>query len=91
MSHAAYFDQLFERGCGWLGWSPEAVLDCPLTQLHLALQGRVAWARLSSPFGGGAASDASDGATPTVADGRRRSAKIGHCLRGLASNPGGRC
>lgn len=40
-------------GTGWLGWSPDLVLDAPIPQIILAIEGKADFARKSNPFGGG--------------------------------------
>ena len=40
-------------GTGWLGWSPDVVLDTPMPQLFLALKGKVDFVKKTNPFGSG--------------------------------------
>ena len=34
-------DWLIEVGCGWLGWSPDAVRSAHLSDIHLAYKGKI--------------------------------------------------
>jgi hypothetical protein len=34
-------DWLIEVGCGWLGWTPEAVRGAHLQDIHLAYKGKI--------------------------------------------------
>ncbi len=34
-------DWLIEVGCGWLGWTPEAVRSAHLQDVHLAYKGKI--------------------------------------------------
>lgn len=42
---------MFETATGWLGWTPEVVLNTPLSQINLALKGRVDFIVKTNPFG----------------------------------------
>ena len=44
---------MFETATGWLGWDPETVLDTPLSQINLALKGRMDCIVKTNPFGSG--------------------------------------
>jgi len=46
-------DEVFEMATGWLGWEPEVVLNTPLSQINLALKGRMDFILKTSPFGSG--------------------------------------
>ena len=35
---------------GWLGWTPEVALDTPLSQLALAIDGKLDFLRKTNPF-----------------------------------------
>lgn len=47
-----FVDELFKAGCGYLGWSPSIVLNTPIPQLMLALEGKFDFAVKTNPFGG---------------------------------------
>lgn len=38
---------------GWLGWPPEVAWEAPISQILLAVEGRVDFAIKTNPFGGG--------------------------------------
>lgn len=38
---------------GWLGWSPEIALATPISQIELALAGKIDFIKKTNPFGGG--------------------------------------
>lgn len=44
---------MFETATGWLGWDPETVLNTPLSQINLALKGRIDFIVKTNPFGSG--------------------------------------
>jgi hypothetical protein len=44
---------LFETATGWLGWDPDTVLNTPLSQLNMALKGRIDFIVKTNPFGSG--------------------------------------
>jgi len=46
-----WIDELFKAGCGYLGWTPEVVLNTPIAQLVLAIDGRFDFAIKTNPFG----------------------------------------
>ena len=46
-----YIDQVFETATGWLGWTPEVVLNTPISQINLALKGRIDFVMKTNPFG----------------------------------------
>ena len=45
-------DQLFSIGTGWLGWSPDVVMNTPIPQLVLAMEGKLDFTAKTNPFGG---------------------------------------
>lgn len=47
-----YFDNLFKTACGWLGWVPEVVLTSTISQIELALEGKIDFVKKTNPFGG---------------------------------------
>jgi hypothetical protein len=51
-------DELFKAGTGYLGWTPEVVLNTPICQLMLAIDGRFEFANKTNPFGGGGSTGA---------------------------------
>jgi hypothetical protein len=42
---------VFSTASGWLGWPPEVVLNTPLSQINLALKGRIDFVMKTNPFG----------------------------------------
>lgn len=52
-----------EVGCGWLGWTPDQVLDADMTDVELAYGGKVKM--LQACYGGGTTSKA-DVAPPSA-------------------------
>ena len=44
---------MFETATGWLGWDPDIVLNTPLSQINLALKGRIDFIVKTNPFGSG--------------------------------------
>lgn len=38
---------------GWLGWPPDIAWEAPISQILLAVEGRVDFAIKTNPFGGG--------------------------------------
>ena len=50
-------DSVFEMATGWLGWDPETALNTPLSQINLALKGRMDFIVKTNPFGSGKQED----------------------------------
>ena len=48
-----WIDELFKAGTGYLGWTPKVVLNTPIPQLLLAIEGKFEFANKTTPFGGG--------------------------------------
>lgn len=46
-----WIDELFKAGCGYLGWTPDVVLNTPIAQLVLAIEGKFDFAVKTNPFG----------------------------------------
>ena len=46
-----WLDELFKAGCGYLGWTPDVVLNTPIAQLVLAIDGKFDFAVKTNPFG----------------------------------------
>ena len=46
-----WIDELFKAGCGYLGWTPDVVLNTPIAQLVLAIDGKFDFAVKTNPFG----------------------------------------
>lgn len=44
-------DELFRLATGWLGWVPEVALDTPLSQINLALAGKIDFLKKTNPWG----------------------------------------
>lgn len=42
---------MYAAATGYLGWSPDVAWHTPLPELFLALDARVEWVRMTSPFG----------------------------------------
>jgi hypothetical protein len=38
-------------GTGWLGWSAEQTLDTPISQIFLAINGKIDFVKKSNPYG----------------------------------------
>lgn len=80
VENGSYIDTLFRYATGWLGWTPEIAWNTPIPELLMALESRIEWVQLTSPFGG-AKSGEKPKQAKSVADklravfsGRRRSA-----------------
>ena len=43
---------------GWLGWPPDVAWEAPVSQILLAIEGRVDFAVKTNPFGGGDSANA---------------------------------
>lgn len=73
----SYVDRLFSIATGWLGWSPDTAWRTPLPELFMAMDARLEWVQMTSPFGKGKAAGAprKPGAS-AVAD------KLRHALTG---------
>jgi hypothetical protein len=52
MSPGDYVVWLVKHGCGYLGWTVDQVLDEDMTNVALALEGRVKLLEQMSPYGG---------------------------------------
>lgn len=48
-----YYDDMFKTVAGWLKWPPDIILDSTISQLELAIEGAVDYAKKTNPFGGG--------------------------------------
>lgn len=48
MTMDEYHDMLFQRGCGWLKWPPAVVLDTPIVQIEMALDGMIEWQNMTN-------------------------------------------
>ncbi|OQR30256.1 hypothetical protein BWR59_16995 [Pseudomonas sp. Bc-h] len=35
---------------GWLGWTPDVAWHTPLPELFIAMDAKIEWARMTSPF-----------------------------------------
>jgi hypothetical protein len=44
---------------GWLGWTPDIALDTPISQINLALAGKIDFIKKTNPWG--SSEDAEDG------------------------------
>jgi hypothetical protein len=44
-------DEMFRVATGWLGWTPDIALDTPLSQINLALAGKVDFLKKTNPWG----------------------------------------
>lgn len=51
MAVEGYFDKLFSTACGWLGWVPETVLTTTISQLEMAIEGKIDFVKKTNPFG----------------------------------------
>ena len=67
MSPGEFAEYLFKLGTGWLGWSPDLVLDTPIPQLMLALEGKIDFAKKTNPF---AATEKDDSAVRKIEEQR---------------------
>lgn len=38
---------------GWLGWTPSVVMNTPICQLRLAIDGKIDFIKATNPFGSG--------------------------------------
>lgn len=48
MTMDEYHDMLFQRGCGWLKWPPAVVLETPIVQIEMALDGMIEWQNMTN-------------------------------------------
>ena len=46
-----YFDKLFSTAAGWLGWSPEVILNTNICQIELAIEGKIDFVKKTNPWG----------------------------------------
>ncbi len=46
-----YFDNLFKTACGWLGWEPEVILTATISQIELAIEGKIDFVKKTNPWG----------------------------------------
>lgn len=44
---------MFRLATGWLGWTPDVALSTPLSQLNLAIAGKVDFVKKTNPWGSG--------------------------------------
>lgn len=42
---------------GWLGWPPDVAWRTPLPELFIAMDAKIEWAQMTSPFGSGKAAE----------------------------------
>ena len=50
MEEGSYVDRLYSVATGWLGWPPSVAWHTPLPELFIAMDAKIEWARMTSPF-----------------------------------------
>ncbi|AYN18849.1 hypothetical protein CHR29_16640 [Pseudomonas monteilii] len=62
---------------GWLGWPPETAWRTPLPELFMAMDARLEWVQMTSPFGNGKAGVRQEKPKPTTVAEKLRQALTG--------------
>jgi hypothetical protein len=52
MAVEEYYDNIFKTATGWLGWVPEVALTTTISQIELAMEGKIDFIKKTNPFGG---------------------------------------
>lgn len=57
---------MFQTATGWLGWSPNVVLNANIEHLRLAIAGKVDFVKKTNPWGNGEDTEAPPQSSPEL-------------------------